>query len=210
LFARAIREWQAALAEINGFDSGALPNWTGEIKIQLENNIKMAGTQLEGDVRQAIKKADALARRGRYVQALQELNKVLRTGVSESERKTVEGKIARFQSQLNFDQNYDEGVRAYANKQWKSAVDAFKRALNTKPNHKKARKYFDDAKARSLATIKQMPPGVRVKFIQAAQFYRSGKYQEALSILEQLNREQLFNKNILDLIDRTLQKMNEQ
>jgi len=205
------------LAEINGFDNGALPNWTGEIKIQLENNIKMAGTQLEGDVRQAIKKADALARRGRYVQALQELNKVLRTGVSESERKTVEGKIARIQSQLTFDQNYDEGVRAYANTQWKSAMDAFKRALNNRPNHKKARKYFDDAKARSLATIKQMPPGVRVKFIQAARFYRSGvadgdptKYQEALSILEQLNKEQPFNKNILDLIDRTLQKMNEQ
>ena len=170
----------------------------------------MAGTQLEGDVRQAIKKADALARRGRYVQALQELNKVLRTGVSESERKTVEDKIARIQSQLTFDQNYDEGVRAYANQQWKSAMDAFKRALNNRPNHKKASKYFEDAKARSLATIKQMPPGVRVKFIQAARFYRSDKYQEALSILEQLNKEQPFNKNILDLIDRTLQKMNEQ
>ena len=108
-------------------------------------------------------------------------------------------------------------MRAYANKQWKNAKDAFERALNTRPNHKKARKYFEGAKARSLATIKQMPPGVRVKFIQAARFYRSGaadgdptKYQEALSILEQLNKEQPFNKNILDLIDRTLQKMNEQ
>ncbi|MCH7753668.1 PorV/PorQ family protein [candidate division KSB1 bacterium] len=210
LFARAIREWQAALAEINGFDNGALPNWTGEIKIQLENNIKMAGTQLEGDVRQAIKKADALARRGRYVQALQELNKVLRTGVSESERKTVEGKIGRLQSQLNFDENYDEGVRAYANKQWQNAMDALERALKNRPNHKKAKKYFADAKARSLATIKQMPPGVRMKFLRGVEFYRSGKYQEALSILEQANQEQPFNKNILDLIDRTLQKMNEQ
>jgi len=167
-------------------------------------------TQLEGDVKQAIRKADALARRGRYVQALQDLNNVLRTGVSETERKRVEGKIARFQSQLNFDQNYDEGVRAYENKQWKNAVDAFERALNTKPNHKKARKYFEDAKAWSLATIKQMPPGVRVKFLRGVEFYLSGKYQEALRILEQANKEQPFNKNILEIIDRTLQKINEQ
>lgn len=210
LFARAISEWQSALDEIKGFDSRALPNWTGEIRIQLENNIKMAGTQLEGDVKQAIRKADALARRGRYMQALQDLNNVLRTGVSETERKTVEGKIARFQSQLNFDQNYDEGVRAYENKQWKNAVDAFERALNTKLNHKKARKYFEDAKARSLATIKQMPPGVRVKFLRGVEFYRAGKYQEALRILEQANKEQPLNKNILEIIDRTLQKINEQ
>jgi len=211
LFARAISEWKGALDEINGFGDGTLPNWAGEVKMQLENNIKMAGTQLEGDVKQAIKKAGALERRGRYVQALQELNKVLRTGVSdESERKTVEGMLARIQSQLTFDQNYDEGVRAYANNQWKNAMDAFARALNTKPNHKKARKYFEDARARSLATIKQMPPGVRVKFLHGVEFYRSGKYQEALSILEQANKEQPFNKNILEFIDRTLQKMNEQ
>ncbi len=210
LFARAMTEWQGALDEINGFDDGALPNWAGEVKIQLENNIKMAGTQLEGDVQLAIKKADALARRGRYVQALQELNNVLRTGVSESERETVEGKIARYQSQLSFDQNYDDGVRAYANKQWQNAVDAFERALSSKPNHKEAKKYFEDAKARSMATIKQLPPGVRVKFIRAAGLYREGKYQEALTLLEQANKEQPYNKNILDLIDRTLQQMNEQ
>ena len=58
LFARSITEWQGALDEINGFGNGTLPNWAGEVRIQLENNIKMAGTQLEGDVKQAIKKAE--------------------------------------------------------------------------------------------------------------------------------------------------------
>lgn len=210
LFASAIREWRRALDAINGFDGAALPNWAGEVKIQLENNIKMAETQLEGDVQQGIKRADAQARRGQYVQAIQELNRLLRTTDSAAERQTIERRISRYQGQLSFDQNYNDGVRAYANKEWQRALAAFERALKTKPKHAKAKKYFDDARARSLATIKQMPPSVRAKFLRGAGFYREGKYKEALDILNLANKEQPYNKNILELIDRTLQKLNRQ
>ncbi|MFQ5675522.1 MAG: tetratricopeptide repeat protein, partial [bacterium] len=209
LFARAMREWQAALDDINRFED-PLPNWASEIKIQLENNIKMAGTQLEGDVQQGIRRADALARRGQYVQAIQELNRLLQAQPSDSELRTIEQRINRYQGQLGFDQNYNQGVRFYANKDWQNALDAFERALRIKPNHAQAKKYHEDARQRALATTKTMPPPVRTKFLRGAQFFRAGRYQDALDILQQANKEQPYNKQILDFIDRVLDKIKEQ
>ena len=65
-------------------------------------------------------------------EALEELNQIRSTGLTESERKTIESKIGLLQRQLSFEENYDKGVRQYTAKQWKQAMDSFERALRVK------------------------------------------------------------------------------
>ncbi|MFQ5750504.1 MAG: PorV/PorQ family protein [bacterium] len=209
LFTRAISEWQLAQDRITQNEVDNLPNWVDEIKSQLENNIKMAEKELAGNIKDAIKQADALVRRGQIVQALEALNGVRDAGISETERKTLERKIRSIQSQLTFQQNYEEGVRSYANKDWKRAREAFARALKIKPKDRKTLNYFQDAKARSLATNQEMPPRIRAQYVQGRDLYRQGKYEEALAILEQANKEQPYNKRILDFIDRVRERLKE-
>ncbi|RMF58074.1 MAG: hypothetical protein D6743_18125 [Calditrichaeota bacterium] len=207
LYSRAIAEWQAALDRINRTAPESRPAWTEDVVKQLENNIATAEKELEGNVKEVIRRADALARRGQYVQALQELNDLRGSVLSQSERQTLENKIRLLQAQLSFSQNFEAGLAAYQRKNWKQAKEAFGRALKIRPRDKKTKEYFEKAEARALATEQAMPRELRTKFLQGIAFYRQKKYEEALKIFEECRKEQPYNKTILEIIDRTEEKL---
>ncbi|NIR52437.1 PorV/PorQ family protein [candidate division KSB1 bacterium] len=201
-FTQAIREWQAALDRLTQTDNGTSPKWASEIIAGLENSIEAAEKELAGNVEQAIRRADALARRGDYVAALNVLNDLISAGLSQEDLKKVNTKKGRYQSELTYQENYEEGVRSYENKDWEAAMAAFERVLEIRPNDAQARRYYEDAKARSVAKPKPMPPNVRRMFTRGVKFFREGKYKEALQIWEETRKEQPYNKTILDAIDR--------
>ncbi len=208
-FSRALGEWQLAIDRIDRASSegNSVPVWALETKSQLEDNVKMAEEQLQGNIRETVRRADALAGRGQYVQALDELNQIRGAGLTSTERNEIENKIRRYQSQLSFERSYDEGRRMYRNKQWREAAQAFKLALRSQPNHAEAKRYLEDAEARAIATIQQMPPNVQAKFARSRILYREGKYREALSLLEEIRKIQPYNKQILDSIDSARDKL---
>lgn len=206
-FGQAIREWQEALERLSQTDNGASPKWAPEVMAGLKNSIEAAQEQLQGNVAEAIKRADNLARRGNYVQALNVLNDLIGTGLSSGDLKAVNAKKRRFQEQLTYQQNFDKGKNYYENKDWKSAMSAFERVLKIRPNDVKARQYLEDAKARSLAKLEPLPPELRIKNSRAHKLYRQGKYKEALVIWEEILKERPYNKRILDAIDRAREKL---
>ncbi len=210
LFSRAMTEWQLALDRINQNQGNHLPSWVDEIKLQLENDIATAAKQLEGNVKEAMRRAEALERRGDYVQALNELNSIRAAGMSDTERNEVELRIKSLQSQLSFKQNFDEGVRFYESKDWKAAAEAFDRALKVRPNDSRAKKYYEDARARSIATVQEMPPNLRVKYARGLELFRQGNYKAALDIWEEIRKEQPYNKRILDSIDSARERLKSQ
>jgi len=205
-FSNAIREWQLVLERIEASELKDLA-WVKDVKAQVEKNIENAQNELEGNVQETIRRTNRLVQRGQYRQALDELYKLRGTGLTESEREAVENKISSLQQQLSFDQNYQEGLRYYEAKQWKQAAEAFERALKIKPNHGKAKEYYDNAYARSVATRQEMPQSLRVKFFRGVQMFREGKYQEALKIWEECRQEQPYNKDILESIDRAKERL---
>jgi tetratricopeptide (TPR) repeat protein len=210
LFSRAMTEWQLALDRINQNQNNHLPGWVDEIKLQLENDIAAAAKQLEGNVKEAMRRAEALERRGDFVQALNELNNIRAAGMSDTERNEVELRIKSLQSQLSFKQNFDEGVRFYESKDWKAAAEAFDRALKVRPNDSRAKKNYEDARARTIATVQEMPPQLRVKYARGLELFRQGNYKAALDIWEEIRKEQPYNKRILDSIDSARDRLKSQ
>jgi tetratricopeptide (TPR) repeat protein len=157
-----------------------------------------------------MRRAEALERRGDFVQALNELNNIRAAGMSDTERNEVELRIKSLQSQLSFKQNFDEGVRFYESKDWKAAAEAFDRALKVRPNDSRAKKYYEDARARSIATVQEMPPQLRVKYARGLELFRQGNYKAALDIWEEIRKEQPYNKRILDSIDSARDRLKSQ
>ncbi|MCG8608279.1 hypothetical protein MJD09_25255, partial [bacterium] len=209
LYERAVREWQSALDRINEntTNGNTLPSWVDDVRRQLEDNIVMAQGKLEGDIKEAIARADQMAKSGRFVQALEELSKIRGAATTDADRKTIDARISSYRSQSSFQQSYDQGVRAYERKDWKTAMGAFERALEFKPDHKAAKKYYSDARARSLATNQNMPPKVRQKYIEGRRLYDAGKYGEALQVWEEALKEQPYNKRLLDSIDNAKERL---
>lgn len=202
-YSRAIREWQLAVDRINrtASEGTALPDWVGETKAQLENNIATAERQLKGNLQETIRRAESLARRGQYVQALDELNQVRGSGLTTAERQSIERRIQRLQAQLSYNQSYEEGLRHYRSKRWPEAVTAFEQALRSRPDDADAIMYRDRAQARAIATVQPMPANVRAKLARSVIFLRTGEYQKALDVLEEIRQLQPYNKIILDRID---------
>jgi len=203
----AIREWRLALERINSVKFENAPGWLADVKSQLMSDIVTAEKQLQGNIKQAMRKAESLYKQGRRVQALRILDELL-SRVSASESKEVERRIQRYQSELNFDQKFAEGMKHYQEKKWKEAVAAFKDALTDRPKDDKAKEYYDDAYARSKATIQQMSQELRLKYSRGVAFYAEGKYQKALDVWNSLREEQPYNMTILESIDRAKAKMN--
>ncbi len=209
LFSQAIAQWSEALDALNGYEA-PLPTWAPEVKSRLESSIQSAQKQLEGNVEEALRRADRLIRRKDYVGAINVLDRVIATGgVSQSELKRLNTKKQFAQSLLSFQQNFEAGVRLYESKDWKGAMAAFERALRDRPNDPRARKYYEDARARSLARPQEMPANLRVKYVRGRELYRRGMYKEALEIWEEILKEQPYNKTILDAIDRARERLRE-
>lgn len=207
-YSKAISEWQLSVDEINTTNLEKLPQWVAEVKLELENNIKTAEKQLEGDTRDTIKKAKRLYDLGQVVQAINLLQGLLNS-TSGSEREEVEGLIGRYQNQMSFSQHFDEGMRLYEQKEWTRAAKAFENALKVRPNDKKTKEMYDEAYDRSVATVINMPPQVRIKYIRGRQLYREGKYREAMEVWEAARSDQPRNKVLLDAIDRAKAKLKE-
>lgn len=209
-YVRAINEWQLAINRIDSEDQGDLPAWLFEVRQQLQDDIDTAENQLKGDIQESIRRADNLARRGDYVQALNVLNELRGLGVTESERKTIQSKIRELQAQLTFQENYERGLQHYANKEWEKAMQYFELALKIKPNDPNALKHYDEAKARANARVQAMPPNIQAKFVRGVQLYRQGRFEDALEIWEEIREQQPYNKRILDAIDNARERLQKQ
>ena len=209
LYEKAIREWQSVLDRINetNTNGNSLPSWVDDIPTQLQDNINTAKTKLEGDIKDAITEADVLAKRGQFVQALEVLTRVRGAATSDADRKKIAARITSLRSQSTFEQSYEQGVRLYERQDWKGAMAAFERASQIKRNHKQAKKYFDDAKARSLATVQQLAQENRGEFIRGQKFAREGNLKEALKLYSEALKKQPYNKRILDAIDDVREKL---
>ncbi len=113
-------------------------------------------------------------------------------------------------SRLTFGESFNQGRRYYDSKDWKNAEAAFAKALESDPNSTEARNYHERAKARSVATMQDMPQRLRQKYARSTVFLRQKKLQEALQLLEEMRKEQPYNKRILDRIDLVEEQMKKQ
>lgn len=200
------------------FDAGryadALQEWQRGLEREPENvKIKMwmerTRTEMSGRIAELLRRADALARDDRYLEAVQILQQIRDMNIAEANvQKDVQDKIARLQRLLNYHDLYRQGVTEYINKNFSAAVGFFAQALKLDPNNANVKKYHNDAEARANARIEDFASAsVRSGFIQAQQLIQSGQHARALEILEAIQQEQRYNKRILDAIDLARERL---
>ena len=190
----------------------AIEQWQRMLEIDPDNaiakeNIAKAKADLERKLLSLINRADDLARKGNYYAAIQELDKARRLNPDRAKIQMIDQKVSQFDKRLKFEDLYQQGYRYYRMKDWKKAMEFFQKALAYKPNNENVKKAYFDAKARANARKEPLPAGVKEKFLQGLSLYRQGKYEEALKIFEELQKQQPYNKLILDGIDMAREKL---
>lgn len=192
----------------------ALQEWQRGLEREPENvQIKMwmekTRTELSTRISELLRRAEALARDERYVDAIQALQQIRDMNIADaSVQKDVQDRITRLQRLLNYHDLYRQGVTEYINKNYAAAVGFFAQALKLDPNNAKVKKYYNDAEARANARVEEFASeSIRSRFIQAQQLLQSGQHARALEILEAIQQEQRFNKRILDAIDLARERL---
>jgi tetratricopeptide (TPR) repeat protein len=195
-FPEAIQQWQLGLDR---------DPENAQIKMWMEKT----RSETSARISEMLRRADGLAREGRYVEAIDLLQQVRQVSLNDSRaQKDIQDKIERLRRSLSYMDLYRQGLTEYTNKSYAAAVGFFAQALKVDPNNEKVKKYYNDAEARANARVEDFyNESIRGRFIQAQQLLQSGDHAQALQILEAIQQEQRYNKRILDAIDLARERL---
>jgi len=199
-------------------EQGKYSDAMGEFSLALERQpensfikeaIQKAREALVNKVNGLVTKADRLARRGSYNEAIRLLGEaqLLIAEVDEETRKKIERKIAGLERRIQMLDYYQEGLREYRAENWMAAMQAFEKALKLDPRNEKVAYYYREAERRALAREEEMTPEMEKKFYRAVQLYLNDKFEEAIKIFEELLEEQPYNKRIIDNLDNARKQL---
>ncbi|MDL1875725.1 tetratricopeptide repeat protein, partial [Cytophagia bacterium CHB2] len=192
----AIDAWEAGLVRI--------PNNT-----ELQNWVEKTKTLIENRVAEMRRRAQVFEQQGNNLEAIQAYNRlVTEAELSAAERNAINAKIAELDRKMTIDQHFNQGVKYYVDRRYAEAIESFKRAKEAQPNNKTIDDYIWDAESRKDAREEPfLNEEIRTKYVEALRLNKGGKSEEALKILMEIQRQQRYNKRILELIDLIRDKL---
>ncbi len=196
-FGEAVRQWEVGLNRAPG-------------NARLRELIDKTKGELDNRVADMLKKARSAELAGRFSEAIQAYSKALSDGgLTASQRAEVTNQITKLQNQMNVQEQYKQGVTAYLARDYRTAVSYFDEVIKIEPRNGLAQKYRYDAESRLNAQVKDFASDqVRTRFAEAAKLSQRGNFAEAIKILEEIQKEDRYNKRILDAIDQARDKLN--
>jgi tetratricopeptide (TPR) repeat protein len=188
--------------------SEAIIEWQRALELDPENELLksiIAKTENEiiDQVSETLQRARAAESRNNITVALEFYDLAIRQGLKDdAERQAIEAKIAGLRKQLTFNDMFRQGLTDYIEKNYAAAMKGFQEALKIVPKDRRVQQYLDDAEARANARIVDFPDeNFRRRFLEAVRLIQREDYEAALAILGELQKEQRYNKRILDAID---------
>jgi len=121
--------------------------------------------------------------------------------ISPAELKSHQDRIAQLQRQLKYDDLFRQGYTEYLNKNYCAARSFFTQALQVEPNNATLKKNYYDAEVRCSARLGPIPESIKPRFTEAMGLMQNEDYESALRILEEIQKQDRYNKRILDAID---------
>ncbi|MCA9731453.1 PorV/PorQ family protein [candidate division KSB1 bacterium] len=194
----ALKEWQRGL-EIDPANA-ELKDWIAQTHIQIDKKID-----------ELIREGDRLAQSGRYPDAVTKLREAVQVGIEDdSKRRVIDNKISQWNSRLNFDAAYRQGLVEYERRNWKEAIHYFEQALREEPDNKTVKQ--KRRLANSWLNANQEPwlnTKIRKDWQQAKRYNSQGRYKEALEILNRIYELQPFKTPILVELEKAEKALNE-
>jgi tetratricopeptide (TPR) repeat protein len=189
-YSEAIAEWQRGLER-------------DPENAQLKDLIDKTKGQIRDRASEQLRQARILEGQGKVVEAINEYTKLMNQPyVSPAELKAYQERVASLQKQLNNEQLFRQGYGEYLNKNYCSAKQFFSQALEQADRENSTlRQYYYDADSRCNARLGPLPESIRQRFLDASSLIQSEQYDAALKILLEIQKQDRYNKRILDAID---------
>jgi tetratricopeptide (TPR) repeat protein len=176
---------------------------------QLKSLIQKAEQEMRNRKNELLRLAQAHESQRRIGDAIRVYNQLLsQNATTAEEQKAIEDKVTRLQKQLTVEESFQQAYSEYLNKNYCAAKGLFAQALQIDPNNAKLQQYVEESDVRCNARLKDFDnDNIRQRFLEASGMIQKGNYEAALRLLEQIQREDRYNKRILDAIDLARDRM---
>jgi tetratricopeptide (TPR) repeat protein len=192
----------------------AVVEWQRGLECDPSNEkLKSLIQQAEGEMRsrknELLRLAQTHVSQGQIMEAIRVYNQLLtQNSITPAEQKEIEDRVSQLQKQLTVQESYRQGYSEYLNKNYCAAKGYFVQALQVDPNNAKIKQFVDDADSRCNARLKDFDNDtIRQRFLQAIGQIQRENYEAALGILEEIQKQDRYNKRILDAIDQARERM---
>ncbi len=193
----------------------AIEQWQRMLELDANNllatrHIAEAKTERDKELTRLINRADNLALEDNYYAALRVLNNARSLNPDETKIVLIDRKENEYENRLQFDDLYREGYDHYLQKDFVRAMEMLAKALAYDPKNEEVNKLYRAAQYRANAKKEPMTGRIKQRFDQVKNLYKNGKYEDALAILVEIQKEKPFNKHILDYMDMAQKKIEQQ
>jgi tetratricopeptide (TPR) repeat protein len=147
----------------------------------------------------------SLVRKGReefqkqnYSEALRLLSEArLLSGDDANVKKEVDTLVERVKLQ----ENIQKGLMLYDIGQYDEALNIFEGVLEADPNNQFIKQYYDKTKIESATGEVEMDPATEKRYLEGVDKFLLGKYEEAITIWDEILKTHPYNKKVLDAIE---------
>ena len=98
-------------------------------------------------------------------------------------------------------ENIQKGLMLYDIGEFNEALDVFGQILKTDPNNEFIKQYYDRSKIETIDDSGEMAPAVKRKYLEGVDKFLIGKYQEAITIWEEILKTDPYNKKVLEALN---------
>lgn len=169
---------------------------------QINSYIEQAETELSNEVNRLIARANQLVRQENISEAYKVLHRAReQTQGNDELHQKVLREISTLDRYVDFTTNYQEGQQRYSRGEYDSAVRYLQKALESHPNHARARELYRNAMARAKGKKLKMTPEVRQLWERGGALYIDSRYEEAIQVWEEALKLDPDNVNLIEAIE---------
>ncbi len=104
-------------------------------------------------------------------------------------------------------ENIQKGLMLYDIGQYNDALDVFGRALESDPNNEFLKQYYDKTKMETMETDEELDAVAKRKYLEGVDKFLLGKYEESISIWEEILKTNPYNKKIMEALNGARERL---
>ena len=141
---------------------------------------------------------------GNYSEALRLLTDASLLGGDNTE---IQNEVEILSQRYKLAQKIQQGLGLYEIGEYDQALQIFEQAMSIDPSDELLRQYYERTKVETEGKTEELPSNVERRYLEGVDKFLKGKYQEAITIWEEIRKEYPYNKKIIKAIEGAKERM---
>lgn len=191
LYTEALIEFNRALERAPGDETiiGAITTTRRRLNQEITNLLQASRREYQG---------------GNYSEALRLITDARLLGGDNAE---IQNEIEILNQRYKLAQKIQQGLGLYEIGEYDQALQIFEQAMSIDPSDELLRQYYEKTKVETEGKTEELPSDVERRYLEGVDKFLKGKYQEAITIWEEIRKEYPYNKKIIKAIEGAKERM---